>query len=293
MEKEPRGCGGHAWWVKETSDPQYVYIYGMGMPSDNTCYSVYSPPNYTSYSHNAYAKDLFDTEEEALEELIKRLNAMHSDYQSRVEGINRRIKLIEACLEKIKQRNRQRSVESWESVTKPGAVIYGSGTTRTDITVLGKGTLEIKDGATVARLSIKEGGKCIVNNGHIRNVDVYSSACLSVCNGTMSYCTIRNQADLFLTSASAYALSVRSDANVFVDDSSYVSGTLIYSGGRMSVSRAAVAQITTVSSGGKLYVSAGGALCWCHISSGGALCKERPYRVTDLTIDEGGEDHEI
>ena len=284
MSKKPRGCGGYAWWSSQTCAPVRVYVYGARPVSENTSYII----QLNGKEYDAVESDLFDTEEEALEVCIKRIDKEIDDMNAAVDTLMRHRSEDKARLDALSAGG----PKSWSTVTT-SAVLSGSNTSRNNITVVGNGVLEIKDGATVTQLTIKDGGSCNVENAQIEDVHVYNGATLNLSGSSTLYnAKVDSQAELWVAdSAVASTITISSGGSTFVRHHGTVKLTKIGSWGFLSVRDTNASAIrVTVSSGGKLSVSQDAYIANCLVESAGVLVKHTPYTIENLNVKSGGLD---
>ena len=283
MKKVPRGCGGHAWWSSQTCAPVRVYVYGM---CSNSSYII----QLDGKEYDAVESDLFDTEEEALEVCIKRIDKAIDDMNAAVATLMRHRSQDKGRLDVLRRDN---APNSWSTVTTSGAVISGSGTTRTDITVVGHGKLEIKNGAIVKRLTIKDGGSCSVYNAWIEDVHVYSSAYLSLGGSSMMYkAQVDAKSEIWVDDSSETStITIGNAGSVFVRHKGTVKFTRVEDGGTLSVKGSGASAIqTTVKADGTLYVAEDAYIANCIVEPKGIISKTSPYTIENLNVKSGGID---
>lgn len=284
MKKEPRGCGGYAWWSSQTCAPVRVYVYGTRPVSENTSYII----QLNGEEYDAVESDLFDTEEEALEVCIKRLD-------KEIDGMNAAVATLMRHRSQDKERLDALSAggpKSWSTVTT-SAVVSGSNTRRNNITVTGHGVLMIEDGAIVSHLTVKDHGSVRIQNAYANDVNVYSSSVLnlqgsSILNGA----SVSRCGEIWIDDAAeGRSIEIQDQGFVWVRSSGCVKYTKIRDGGFLSVrDDHAAAFNTTVSSGGSMSISAGAYIANCSVESGGELKKDSSCTCENLYVLEGGID---
>ena len=285
MKKEPRGCGGYAWWCYTNCRPVKVYVYGMHPVSEDTLYTI----QVDGQEHEARESSLFDTEEEALEEALKRIDKTIKDTQAALDMLTRH---RAEYVHRLNVLQEEQPLKSGSTVTT-SAVISGSGTTRADISVVGKGRLEIKDGAIVKRLTIKDGGSCSVYNAWIEDVHVYSSAYLSLSGSSMMYkAQVDAKSEIWVDGSSEVStITIGNAGSAFVRHKGTAKFTKVANGGILSVKGSGASAIqTTVKSGGTLYVSEDAYIANCIVEPKGIISKTSPYTIENLNVKSGGID---
>jgi autotransporter passenger strand-loop-strand repeat protein len=286
--KEHRPAGGTAWWCCGLMNPVAVYVQGMGYNANGAQYSVATVSD-TCFCYTAQEADLFDTEKEAQEEFIRRLDKEKEHLKERLQRIERyrsiainRIRALETCSQ----------VKDWSDVTT-SAVISGSGTTRTNITVVGQGRLYIRDGAVVRHVTVKEGGSCCVVNAHIDNVCAYSNAAISLSgSSTMNYATIDSGSELWVEDESkTNHVDLVGYGIAYVRGSGVVRNTTVCDNGYLNVSGGHTKAFnTTVKSGGHMCISDGAYIEGCLVATKAELTKTAPYTISNLNVISGGLD---
>lgn len=286
--KEHRPAGGTAWWCPDVMNPVAVYVQGMGYNSTGAQYSV-ALLSDESFCYTAQEADLFDTEKEAQTEYIRRLDKEKEQIKERLQRLERHRSI---AMDRIRNLENCNQVKNWSDVTT-SAVISGSGTTRTNITVVGQGRLHIKDGAVVQHVTVKEGGSCCVMNAHAHDVHVYSNAAISL-NGssTMSGAIIDSGSELWVDDNSeAGNIELINGGRAFVRGSGVVRNTKVCDNSYLSVKGSHTKALnTTVKAGGKMAIAEDTYIEGCLVDTNANLIKSIPYTISNLNVTSGGLD---
>ena len=286
--KEHRPAGGTAWWCPDVMNPVAVYVQGMGYNATGAQYAVALLGN-TSFCYTAQEADLFDTEKEAQEEYIRRLDKEKEQLKERLQHIERHRSI---AMDRIRNLESCNQVKDRSSVTT-SAVISGSGTTRTNITVVGPGRLHIKDGAVVQHVTIKEGGSCCVMNAHAHDVHVYSNAAIGLRgSSTMNGASVDSSSELWVDDESkADNVEIVNGGRIFVRGSAVIRNTKVCDSGYLSVKgRHTKALNTTVKAGGSMWISEDAYIEGCLVDTNAELTKTAPYTISNLNVTSGGLD---